>query len=150
MRKMWLPVRCCCGPAKIFGFLRMEAVEDLNSLTSVHVVDYKGHHHKLRVEISRDKIKSEAVPFADGREVTTTRWTTELAVFSEDRPLEFWHTIPEFVEAPMASGGPRRGDGCTIPGCCRRGVPGNENIIAGRLVCDYCHAAGLHPFPAQT
>jgi hypothetical protein len=29
---------------------------------------------------------------------------------------------------------------CEMPGCEGRGVKGNENVINGRLVCDYCHA----------
>ena len=24
--------------------------------------------------------------------------------------------------------------------CCRKGARGNENIVDGRLLCDYCHA----------
>lgn len=31
-------------------------------------------------------------------------------------------------------------DRCEQPGCSRRGVRGNENIIDGRVTCDYCHA----------
>ena len=34
---------------------------------------------------------------------------------------------------------------CQMPGCCGKGVIGNENVIRGRLVCDYCHAAGNLP-----
>jgi hypothetical protein len=30
-------------------------------------------------------------------------------------------------------------DKCQIPGCCRKGVRGNENVINGKIVCDYCH-----------
>lgn len=29
-------------------------------------------------------------------------------------------------------------DRCDMPGCCRKGIRGNENKIAGRVVCDYC------------
>ena len=31
-------------------------------------------------------------------------------------------------------------DRCEMPGCCRRGVRGNENVIDGKIMCDYCHA----------
>lgn len=31
-------------------------------------------------------------------------------------------------------------DECTVCHGNSGGVPGNENIIAGELVCDYCHA----------
>ena len=30
-------------------------------------------------------------------------------------------------------------DRCEMPGCLRHGVRGNENIIDGKRVCDYCH-----------
>jgi hypothetical protein len=31
-------------------------------------------------------------------------------------------------------------DRCEMPGCSRQGVRGNENVIRGKRVCDYCHA----------
>ena len=31
-------------------------------------------------------------------------------------------------------------DRCQMPGCCRAGVRGNENLIDGKIMCDYCHA----------
>lgn len=34
-------------------------------------------------------------------------------------------------------------DKCQMPGCGRHGVRGNENIIGGTVMCDYCHAAIL-------
>ena len=34
-------------------------------------------------------------------------------------------------------------DKCEMPGCCRQGVRGNENIVAGKVMCDYCHSAYL-------
>jgi hypothetical protein len=30
-------------------------------------------------------------------------------------------------------------DRCQMPNCERRGVRGNENVIDGKRVCDYCH-----------
>lgn len=32
-------------------------------------------------------------------------------------------------------------DGCEICHGAKGGVPGNENRIGGKVVCDYCHAA---------
>lgn len=52
-------------------------------------------------------------------------------------------------------------DNCSMCRGARGGVPGNENIINGVVLCDYCHAdplcsmcewiktAGLHPQYAQ-
>ena len=31
-------------------------------------------------------------------------------------------------------------DRCEMPGCDRRGVRGNENVVDGLLMCDDCHA----------
>lgn len=30
-------------------------------------------------------------------------------------------------------------DRCEMPGCTRQGVRGNENVVRGRIMCDYCH-----------
>jgi hypothetical protein len=40
----------------------------------------------------------------------------------------------------------KRKDLCREPGCTRQGVRGNENLIDGRPVCDYCHEI-LHARP---
>lgn len=34
-------------------------------------------------------------------------------------------------------------DNCEVCKGERGGVPGNENIVGGRVVCDYCHAAAM-------
>jgi hypothetical protein len=31
-------------------------------------------------------------------------------------------------------------DKCQRVGCCRLGVRGNENVINGQIICDYCYA----------
>jgi hypothetical protein len=36
-------------------------------------------------------------------------------------------------------------DKCEMRNCRRHGVRGNENIIDGIRVCDYCHAAKMNP-----
>lgn len=35
-------------------------------------------------------------------------------------------------------------DLCEMPNCKRHGVRGNENIVAGRVMCDDCHAEYMH------
>src|SRR5262245_27738359 len=32
-------------------------------------------------------------------------------------------------------------DRCEVPGCSRQGIRGNENVINGRITCDYCGVA---------
>lgn len=34
-------------------------------------------------------------------------------------------------------------DNCEMPLCQHKGVPGNENMIRGMTMCDYCHAIYL-------
>jgi hypothetical protein len=29
-------------------------------------------------------------------------------------------------------------DKCEMPNCCRKGIRGNENIVNGKIMCDYC------------
>jgi hypothetical protein len=35
-------------------------------------------------------------------------------------------------------------DRCVNCGGVRGGVPGNENLIDGKILCDYCHAEKMH------
>lgn len=35
-------------------------------------------------------------------------------------------------------------DNCQVCAGSKGGVRGNENIIGGRIVCDYCHADGSY------
>lgn len=34
-------------------------------------------------------------------------------------------------------------DNCEMPNCCRKGVRGNENIVDGKVMCDYCHGLDM-------
>lgn len=34
-------------------------------------------------------------------------------------------------------------DKCEGEACCRQGMRGNENVVAGKVLCDYCHAKGV-------
>lgn len=35
-------------------------------------------------------------------------------------------------------------DKCEVDNCSRRGIRDNENVVAGRFVCDHCHAKMLY------
>lgn len=50
--------------------------------------------------------------------------------------MKFFTTmrIPRFIERLWAL----LPDECDVEGCSRQGVRGNENIIEGMIVCDYC------------
>ena len=42
----WFPVRCCCQPMKVFGFIRLR-----NAPARVHIVlDQDGGKHEIRIE----------------------------------------------------------------------------------------------------
>jgi len=34
-------------------------------------------------------------------------------------------------------------DNCEVNNCSRKGVRGNENIVHGIVMCDYCHSAEM-------
>lgn len=35
-------------------------------------------------------------------------------------------------------------DRCEVIDCERRGVRGNENVVGGKIVCDYCYSRQAH------
>lgn len=98
----WCAVRCCCDGKKIYGFLqftKQSAEYDQN----VALKDHFGNKHfaKLlrfgaRTKLCQSQIEAPhygiVAPITDSQQ-------TEIAVFSDDRPIEFWRTIEGFVEA---------------------------------------------------
>ena len=88
MNMIWYPVRCCCTPRKIFGFIRLPA----NAGHIYRVTDRRGTVHELELRpITTDH---RYVLDADA-----DCYSSELAIYSDDRPLEFWRMLPGFVEA---------------------------------------------------
>jgi hypothetical protein len=77
----WIAVRCCCQPTKVFGFMRLDRDDRPGT---VRVVDVQGTRHQ--VELKR---------YSDGNGLLND----EIAVYSDDQPLEFWRRIVGFVEA---------------------------------------------------
>jgi hypothetical protein len=55
-------------------------------------------------------------------------------------PLEQLDLQVEYIRARKA----QQKDGCEVCHGEKGGVPGNGNVIAGRVVCDYCHADGSY------
>lgn len=82
----WYAVRCCCQPQKIFGFLQLE--DDKARHT---IIDRNGHAHVADIRISSD------ITISSVGEVQHM----DPAVYSDDREIEFWRTIPGFVEATV-------------------------------------------------
>ena len=101
LRKQWYAVRCCCTPTKIFGFLLLDAVVHPQR---VSVLDRAGEEHKIKLAAmcrygnTKDEVAHLLVE--NPRALMVER-QEELAVYSEDRPREFWRfLVPTFVELP--------------------------------------------------
>lgn len=109
-RKEWLPVRCCCTPTKIFGFLSVE-------LGATTVLERSGRLHHIKVTSFSD-CRPPPLRLVDGYVVEPTQKVSvelEKAVYSDDRPIQFWRSIDGFVEArdtkALVSGRPGGDDG---------------------------------------
>lgn len=95
-RQHWLPVRCCCRPEKVFGFLRLP--EDALRAQEVTLPDRNGAPQRvsLRRFAERPEIKTMFDPDAIG---VFSMPTWEIAVYSDDQPPEFWQRFEHFVPA---------------------------------------------------
>ena len=93
-RMIWLAVRCCCTPVKIFGFLPV-SMRDAGRAELV----VEGHRLQIKpmsectMHMREALMRDGPAPDAD------VTYNTERAIYSEDRPLSFWRDMPGFVEA---------------------------------------------------
>lgn len=95
MTVQWLAVRCCCKPTKVLGFLRVP---------SGAVRDGMVRFPALQASSRSDDDTLPPGPqisfvTAKVRHVHELGVGNELAIYSEDRPVEFWRNVPSFVEA---------------------------------------------------
>lgn len=81
----WLAVRCCCQPTKVLGFMQLPRGQ------AKHSVWVQGHG----LDVIEVRLMSDAKRTDDG----THAITTEMAIYSEDRGIEFWRGVTGFVEA---------------------------------------------------
>jgi hypothetical protein len=82
-QNQWFAVRCCCTPKKVFGFLKLYGPFKARQ---TFITNYDGQKHSIKIRpIFIDKTKTGSVP-------------PELAIYSDDKPIEFWRTIPGFLE----------------------------------------------------
>lgn len=93
-KKQWYAVRCCCIPTKILGFLRLD--ENLRSGAILSVADFSRENHPIEIKLIQDM--SVDWHKTEGTRGEITR-IDELAIYSDDRELNFWKTIPGFIEA---------------------------------------------------
>lgn len=87
----WYAVRCCCTPSKILGFMRVEdGIEKFNVISG-------GIVHKIELKTIRTSVMSklEEGISEDGTSMSTVR---EIAIYSNDHPIEFWRQVSGFIE----------------------------------------------------
>jgi hypothetical protein len=92
-----LNVRCCCQPQKILGTIELRSLERFQRLLIPRVLkaSFINFDGDSLVEIAPSDV------YADIKLRDFVRpWTfkTELAVYSDDRPIEFWRQFPQFRE----------------------------------------------------
>ena len=51
--------------------------------------------------------------------------------------------VQELIAAADRARGGKAQDDCEVCHGTKGGVPGNENIVDGKVICDYCHAEHL-------
>lgn len=74
-------IRCCCTPNKVLGWI--EGPADVPAWLVLGYMKWPGDKpQKHRIEVRE---------FQQGH-------STERAVYSEDRPIEFWRAVPGFQE----------------------------------------------------
>jgi hypothetical protein len=81
----WYPVRCCCSPQKIFGFLPLPHQLVKQCKNQAILKDRNGKSHQIELRTLYNGINE-------------VNLTEELAVYSDDMPIEFWRTMPGFKE----------------------------------------------------
>lgn len=92
-----LNVRCCCQPTKILG--TMEVPSSMTSPGTFRVLLRSSlgplAEWKPQELSSEQPIKTEVLKTAT---IAGFRGEPELAVYGEERPMEFWRQIPTFRE----------------------------------------------------
>lgn len=81
----WVAVRCCCKPHKVLGFLQLTEDQYFRRQFTTPYLDGA---------VSLRPITESKRDFDTGLSVT---W--EIAIYSEDRPIEQWRRVPGFIEA---------------------------------------------------
>lgn len=87
----WLAVRCCCTPTRVFGFLRVP-----RGSRDVAYAYADGAKFPITIKRITDFVCAPSYENAQG--IVRERMN-EIAVYSEDRPIEFWRRVMGFVEA---------------------------------------------------
>lgn len=86
----WRAVRCCCQPRKIFGFMQVES--------GMNHIMVEGKQFQIRV-MSEKQTRGFGSIVGKYEDIQSVEYTRELAIYSEDHPIEFWRQQPGFIEA---------------------------------------------------
>lgn len=87
----WYAVRCCCQPGRIFGFLSLDGRQSTHT-----ILDRYGRPHTVELRALQELA---SVTFPLPPDMSAVKEThRETAIYSDDRPIEFWRTIPGFLE----------------------------------------------------
>jgi len=96
-------VRCCCQPAKLLGWL--EGPDDVSAFRVLEVAHTGSpftpplsHEVQVRTLCSNRIVEHPELEDEHGIPVDLVR-QEERAIYSDDRPLEFWRRIEGFEEA---------------------------------------------------
>jgi hypothetical protein len=93
------PVRCCCQPTKIFGYIDVPAgakthFEVLSFVPSTPIWDHKN----LEPVPAAGSVEQHTIEIRPIKLENMEPGEYELAVYSDDRPIEFWRKIRGFHE----------------------------------------------------
>lgn len=92
-------VRCCCQPKKILGTLELQdGLRDGDRLPVMIIDSSSIEYIQLRrfVQWHRTDINQVAVPNFDN--MPPMEEIDEIAIYSDDRPIEFWRRVHGFQE----------------------------------------------------
>ncbi len=98
-KRVWLPVRCCCQPKKIFGFFQVPVNYVQKQEFEWLMAD--GTQHTIKLQRFNDVRLSRAdiLHTTDKPQYHEDRLhKSEKAVYSDDHPIEYWRQFHEFME----------------------------------------------------
>lgn len=90
------PVRCCCSPDIVFGHL--ELVDGLRADDRVPVMK------KVKFGPGADGVTFRYEQIRVRRYIDRSRGIDEIAVYSDDHPIEFWRKLRGFTELVAGTG----------------------------------------------
>lgn len=103
----WIPVRCCCQPVQVYGFLFLP----------LHPGEYRVGLDGLQGVPAHPGLEIGKAPPPGVAELEVREFLgpapgeLSLAVYGDDRPLDFWRRVTGFIEAAgAATEAPPHGD----------------------------------------